>query len=132
GNGIRRPAPSRISRCRGANGTSAIALSASSPGNDRRERSSRTRGQRMSAEEFDYVVAGGGSAGCALASRLSENPDIRVCLLEAGGTADSWIVRTPIGIAAMLPRKINNWAFETVPQPGLGGRRGYQPRGKGL
>jgi choline dehydrogenase-like flavoprotein len=82
---------------------------------------------------FDYVIAGGGSAGCVLASRLSENPNVKVCLLEAGGSGDNWMVRTPIGAALMLPTKaFNNWAFETVPQPGLNGRNGYQPRGKAL
>ncbi|MEB0178440.1 GMC family oxidoreductase N-terminal domain-containing protein, partial [Undibacterium sp. CCC3.4] len=44
----------------------------------------------------------------------------------------SWVVTTPIGVVAMLPTKLNNWAFENVPQPGLNGRRGYQPRGKML
>ena len=82
---------------------------------------------------FDYVIAGGGSAGCVLASRLSENPNVKVCLLEAGGTGDSWMVRTPAATALMLPTKLfNNWAFETVPQAGLNGRKGYQPRGKAL
>ena len=81
---------------------------------------------------FDYVIAGGGSAGCAIASRLSEDPRVKVCLLEAGGSGGSWIVRTPIGVALMLPTKINNYAFETVPQAGLNGRKGYQPRGKAL
>jgi choline dehydrogenase-like flavoprotein len=82
---------------------------------------------------FDYVIVGGGSAGCVLAGRLSENPNVKVCLLEAGGSGDNWMVRTPIGAALMLPTKaFNNWAFETVPQPGLNGRKGYQPRGKAL
>ena len=81
---------------------------------------------------FDYVITGGGSAGCVLASRLSENPNVKVCLLEAGGAGDTWIVKTPIGVALMLPTKTNNYAYETVPQPGLGGRKGYQPRGKAL
>ena len=83
-------------------------------------------------EEFDYVVIGGGSAGCVVASRLSEDSKITVCLLEAGGAGNNWVVKAPIGIAIMVPSKTNNWAFETVPQPGLNGRKGYQPRGKAL
>ncbi|HEY8067865.1 MAG TPA: choline dehydrogenase [Burkholderiales bacterium] len=82
--------------------------------------------------EFDYVIAGGGSAGCVLAGRLSEDPAVRVCLLEAGGSGDSWMVNTPAAVVLMVPTPMNNWAFETVPQPGLGGRRGYQPRGRAL
>ena len=83
---------------------------------------------------YDYVLAGGGSAGATLAARLSEDHKITVCLIEAGGEGRSVVVRAPIGVAAMLSGKpkINNWAFETVPQPGLDGRRGYQPRGKAL
>src|SRR6478672_2064654 len=83
---------------------------------------------------YDYVLAGGGSAGSTLAARLSEDPRVTVCLIEAGGEGKGILVRAPIGVAAMLSGqpKINNWAFETVPQPGLNGRRGYQPRGKAL
>ncbi|MFZ6771689.1 GMC family oxidoreductase [Undibacterium sp. SXout7W] len=80
----------------------------------------------------DYIVVGGGSGGCAVAGRLTEDPGIHVTVLEAGNRGDSWVVNTPIGVVAMLPTKLNNWAFETVPQPGLNGRRGYQPRGKML
>lgn len=84
--------------------------------------------------EFDYVIVGGGSAGSVLASRLSENASNTVCLIEAGGEGRDILVRTPLGVAAMLPGrpKINNWAFATVPQAGLNGRTGYQPRGKAL
>jgi choline dehydrogenase-like flavoprotein len=84
--------------------------------------------------KFDYVIVGGGSAGSTLASRLSEDPDVTVCLLEAGGQGKSILVRAPAGVAVMLrgQPKINNWAFETVPQAGLKGRRGYQPRGEAL
>ncbi|WP_170373442.1 GMC family oxidoreductase [Ruegeria arenilitoris] len=84
--------------------------------------------------QFDYVIVGGGSAGCVLANRLSANPGTRVCLLEAGGGGNSILVRMPAAVVAMLPGrpKINNWAFETVPQPGLNGRTGYQPRGRAL
>jgi len=85
--------------------------------------------------QFDYVIVGGGSAGAVLAARLSENPDINVCLLEAGGAGDSVLVRTPLGTAAMLPSrpvKLNNWAWQTTPQDGLAKRQGYLPRGKFL
>ena len=82
--------------------------------------------------DFDYVIAGGGSSGCALAARLSENPVVRVCLVEAGPADDSILIKVPLGAAVLLPTPIRNWAFQTVPQPGLGGRRGYQPRGKTL
>ncbi len=81
---------------------------------------------------FDYVIVGGGSAGSVLAGRLSEDPAVTVCLLEAGGGGASGFVTVPVGAVAMIPTKLNNWAFETVPQPGLGGRRGYQPRGRML
>ncbi len=83
---------------------------------------------------FDYVILGGGSAGCTLASRLSEDPKISVCLIEAGGAGKDLLIRMPLGCVLMLPDmpKINNWAFKTAPQPGLNGRRGYQPRGKAL
>jgi choline dehydrogenase-like flavoprotein len=85
--------------------------------------------------QFDYVIVGGGSAGSVLAARLSEDPKVSVCLLEAGGGGNGIFVRLPMAVAAMVPGKpikINNWSFETVEQPGLNGRKGYQPRGKCL
>ena len=81
---------------------------------------------------FDYIVVGAGSAGCVVASRLSEDPDVSVCLLEAGGPDKSVLIHAPVAVAAMMPTRINNWAFETIPQKGLNGRKGYQPRGKTL
>jgi choline dehydrogenase-like flavoprotein len=84
------------------------------------------------ADTFDYVVVGAGSGGCAVASRLSEDPNVSVALLEAGGKDDNWVVTTPGALIFMVSGPVNNWAFETVPQPGLNGRKGYQPRGKGL
>jgi len=81
---------------------------------------------------YDYVIVGGGSAGCVLAARLSEDPAVKVCLLEAGGAGDGLLIRVPAGVAAMIGMPINNWAFETVPQKHLNGRKGYQPRGKAL
>lgn len=84
--------------------------------------------------DFDYVIVGGGSAGSVLAARLSEDPGIRVCLIEAGGRGTDLLIRAPALVALMLSGrpKINNWAFRTEPQPGLNGRRGFQPRGKAL
>lgn len=86
----------------------------------------------METMDFDYVVVGAGSTGCVVASRLSEDPDVTVCLLEAGGPDSSVLVRAPAGAAGMVPVKFNNYAFDTVAQRGLNGRRGYQPRGKTL
>ena len=86
----------------------------------------------MNKQEFDYIIIGGGSSGCVLAGRLSENPQLSVCLLEAGGAGDGWKVEVPCAAVISIPTKINNWAFETVPQQGLNGRKGYQPRGKCL
>ncbi len=84
---------------------------------------------------FDYVLVGGGSAGATLASRLSDDPNVSVCLLEAGGEGRGLVIRAPIGVIGMVPGrpfKLHNWALSTVPQPGLNGRTGYQPRGKAL
>ncbi|MFJ8083606.1 GMC family oxidoreductase [Streptomyces sp. NPDC096205] len=80
-------------------------------------------------EEFDYVVVGSGTAGSVLARRLTENPDVRVLLLEAGGP---WI---PSGVDAapawvtLLGSPVD-WGYQSVPQPGLNGRVTYEPRGR--
>jgi choline dehydrogenase len=68
---------------------------------------------------FDYIIIGAGSAGCVLAARLSQNPNNSVCLLEAGGPDNSVLIQAPMGVAAMLPTKINNWAFKAILLKGL-------------
>jgi choline dehydrogenase len=83
-------------------------------------------------ETWDYIVVGAGSAGCVVASRLSEMRDVRVLLLEAGGPADSFWVRTPAGMAKLFQSSRHDWGFSTEPVPGLRDRRIYWPRGKGL
>ena len=84
--------------------------------------------------EFDYIIVGGGAAGSVLAARLSEDPQNTVCLIEAGGGGRDIFIRAPMLVAAMVSGrpKINNWALHTVPQLGLNGRRGFQPRGRAL
>lgn len=86
----------------------------------------------MATREFDYVIVGGGSAGCVLANRLSEDPKVSVCLLEAGGSHKNPFIWIPAALIGIVPYKFKNWAFETVPQKAMHGRLGYQPRGKTL
>ncbi|TRD11498.1 FAD-binding protein [Erythrobacter insulae] len=81
-------------------------------------------------ESFDYVVIGGGSGGSAVAGRLAVDGTRRVCLIEAGGRNDNVLIKTP-GFMPFI-RNSSNYKFDTVPQKGLNGRIGYQPRGKGL
>ncbi|WP_300654814.1 choline dehydrogenase [Hydrogenophaga sp.] len=81
---------------------------------------------------FDYIIVGGGSAGSVLAGRLSEDPAIRVALIEAGPPDRSVLIHCPAGLAVIAKFEMNGWGYNTTPQPGLNGRRGYQPRGKVL
>ena len=81
---------------------------------------------------FDYIIIGGGSAGCVLAGRLSADPTVRVCLLEAGPADTSVLIHCPAGLAVMAKFELNGWGFNTTPQAALNHRQGYQPRGKVL
>ncbi len=83
----------------------------------------------MAGGEYDYIIVGAGSAGCVLANRLSARAEIKVLLLEAGGSDKSMYVRMPAGIANLAGPKFN-WGYETAPQPAMKGRRMYQPRGR--
>ena len=79
----------------------------------------------------DYVIVGAGSAGCVLADRLSEDPTVSVCLIEAGGPDSRREVRIPAAFSKLFGTPYD-WAFETEPEPHLDGRRLYWPRGKML
>jgi choline dehydrogenase-like flavoprotein len=82
--------------------------------------------------EFDVVVVGAGSAGCVLSARLTENPDITLCAIEAGGQDRNPWIHIPMGFGKVVPDPKINWGYATEPEPGLGGRKIIWPRGKVL
>lgn len=82
--------------------------------------------------EADFVVVGAGSAGCVMAARLSEDPNARVVLLEAGGEDKNMWIHIPLGFGKTFADKRVNWCYETEPDPGAGGRSIFWPRGKVL
>jgi choline dehydrogenase len=81
--------------------------------------------------QFDYIIIGAGSAGCVLANRLTENPNISVLLLEAGGKDDKFEIHIPAAYSKLHRSKVD-WAFWTEPQTHVDGRKMFQPRGKVL
>jgi choline dehydrogenase len=82
--------------------------------------------------EADFIVVGAGSAGCAVAARLSEDPATRVLLLEAGGEDRNRWIHIPLGFGKTFADPSVNWCYETEPDPGAGDRRVFWPRGKVL
>src|SRR5258708_11153292 len=82
--------------------------------------------------EFDYIIVGAGSAGCVLANRLSADGKNSVLLLEAGPKDSNIWIHVPLGYGKVFKAKKVNWMYQTEPEPGLGGRTVFQPRGKVL
>ena len=83
-------------------------------------------------KKFDYLILGAGSAGCTLASRLSENANINVALIEAGGGGKNLFVKMPAGNGFVFGNPKLDWGYHSIPQKVLNGRKVYLPRGKGL
>ena len=84
------------------------------------------------SSEFDYVIIGAGSAGCVLANRLTEDPAVSVCLLEAGPSDRSLFIQMPAALTFLLESDTYNWKFESEPEAALHGRTIGQARGRGL
>ncbi|MEH6596981.1 MAG: choline dehydrogenase [Colwellia polaris] len=83
-------------------------------------------------EAFDFIIIGGGSAGCVLADKLSANGEHTVCLLEAGKADKNWLIHLPIGIIALLQSHTLNWQFNSHQEKNLNNRKVFTPRGKTL
>mgnify|MGYP001182476950 FL=1 len=83
-------------------------------------------------QNYDYIIAGGGSAGATLAAKLAEKSDASVLLIEGGGSGKSLFTEMPAGNGFIFGNPSYDWMFESIPQKGLNGNKIYYPRGKGL
>jgi choline dehydrogenase-like flavoprotein len=90
-----------------------------------------SRGPNGGAAVYDYVIVGAGSAGCVLAARLGEESDVRVCLIEAGPPDTESVIHTPLAFRQLWDSRFD-WGLWSEPEPGLGRRRDYLPRGRVL
>ncbi len=88
----------------------------------------------MANERYDYIIVGGGSAGCAVAARLTEDPGTSVLVLEAGRTDSLWdvFIHMPAGLTTPIGSRFYDWKYESEPEPQMNGRRVYHARGKVL
>src|SRR4030095_2638570 len=86
---------------------------------------------RSSLGTYDYVIVGGGTAGCLLANRLSADPEVTVLLLEAGGRDDYLWIHIPVGYLYCMNNPRTDWCFKTEAEPRLGGRARRDPRRRG-
>ena len=88
----------------------------------------------MTSERYDFVIVGGGSAGCALANRLSTDPSNRVLVLEAGRPDYPWdvYIHMPAALTFPIGNRFYDWKYESEPEPAMNGRRIYHARGKVL
>lgn len=83
-------------------------------------------------KQFDYIIVGGGSAGCVLADKLSACGKYEVCLLEAGPKDDHWSIKVPLGVIELMKSKTLNWSFNSHPEKTLNEREVFNPRGRTL
>ena len=86
----------------------------------------------MADGSYDYIIVGAGTAGCVLANRLTQDPNIRVLLIEAGGSDNYHWVHIPVGYLYCIGNPRTDWMMKTASEPGLNGRSLVYPRGKVL